>query len=125
MKKLPKQYRICSWLLCITVALFIFSCRSNDKNKILSVENGPSYLPPVSLLVDTMLPPKKTELKNVPPPHVITVPKTLGRSYKGFIIGREDELINLLPPAVTKVPLPVAHFDNFNTKDGLPLPGAS
>ena len=101
--------------------LLLFSCNNNTKEVSKLVETARSYAPPVIFMLDKMPPPKEVELKNVPPPRVVVVPKKPGGSYKG-LFGMEDKSIPLRPPVVTRIPIPTAHFTNFNTEDGLALP---
>ena len=118
MIKPPGKNRIRVLLIRMTVIFLFFSCEENNKNKIASVEPAPTYLPPVTFLLDTMPPPKRTELKDVPPPIITLVPKTKGGSYT---IKNEqgEERINLFSPLTISTPEPIKHFTNFTSDDGL------
>lgn len=106
--------------LCVT--LLLLSCINKEENSNDPGEVQPPMQPPAIVLMDTCPPPKNTELKNVPPPLVTIIPKTSGGSYTGQIRKGENK-VKLLPPAVVHASMPVAHFTNFNTQDGLALPG--
>ena len=100
------------------ILIFCFSCTDIEKKGSTSEEIQAPYAAPVIVLLDTVPPPKKVELKNVPPPRVIMVPKTSGGTYSINSEGREEK-INLKLPVITKVSTPIAHFTNFSTEDGL------
>ena len=84
-------------LLGPVAALLICSCRDNQKITVASVKSGPTFFPPVTVLLDTVPSPKKAYLKNTPPPQVVP----------------------LKPPVITISKPSIADFTNFNTEQGL------
>ena len=102
--------------------LLFLSCINKEKGNDETGKVKTLITAPVTVLLDTCPSPKKTELKNAPPPLVTIIPGTYNDSYTGIARKGENE-IKLLPPAVANASMPVANFTNFNTQDGLPLPG--
>ncbi|CAN5554078.1 hypothetical protein BH10BAC2_BH10BAC2_40810 [soil metagenome] len=109
-------------IVSVSSMLLLLSCINKEKGSSKADKIKTLITAPRIVLLDTCPPPKKTELKNAPPPLVTVVPKTSSDSYKGRTRKGENK-VELLPPAVVNASMPVAHFTNFNTQDGLALPG--
>lgn len=100
--------------------LLVSSCWEQEKLHTAREENKPSYTKPVSILLDTMPLPRVTYLKNVPPPPVMLIPQSQIDLYNQQIDTLNEE--NGVSSPVNKiVGVPIPHFTNINTEQGLLL----
>jgi len=109
---------------CLLLAVLISSCEERGKPGSVREENKPAYRNPVSVLLDTMPPPRVTYLKDVPPPVVLQIPESqIGLNKMQIENDGKRNKSNLSPGKLVGVPIP--HFTNINTEQGLPKHGGT
>jgi class 3 adenylate cyclase len=122
MGKLERKNHLQSLLLYMTATLLIFSCTGIKKRQDSVVLSQSTNQPPVTILLDTMPPAKRVDLKSAPSPRIIQVPQN-GVGFYTLHTEKGEEKIQLGPPVVIKALPPIANFTNFNTEEGLALSG--
>ncbi len=103
----------------LLLIVFVACSDMQEKNNTSSSAQAPAaYIPPVSVLLDTTPPPVRVELKNVPPPRVVTITKSGAGGYS-IHSNEKNGQTTFTPPVTTDVAEPMAHFTNFTTEQGL------
>ena len=117
--RITGQFHCVKESISFLLFLFILSACNEQQQAVIPVQNvKPVFLPPVTVLLDTMPAPKRVLLKNAPPPRVVNIPKTKGGTY---ILETESkkEQIQLSPPVIETNYKLSPHFTNFNSENGL------
>jgi signal transduction histidine kinase/ligand-binding sensor domain-containing protein len=118
MKKLRSDF--CLFILLISTPTIFCSPDSLQKDRSDFKKNSSKIK--TDTVAGVLLDSSIAVLKNLPPPRYIALPAAAGHSYNNSI-EEGGENIKLYPASITKAKAPLAHFKNFNTEEGLPLPG--
>lgn len=122
MSDLIKKFRwdFCLFLLLISTPAIFCSPDNLQKNGSDLQKKSSQII--IDSVVGVVIDSSIAVLKNLPPPRYIPLPAAAGFSYKNSLEGG-GENIELYPASFTKAKAALAHFTNFNTEEGLPLPG--
>ena len=106
----------------ISFLLFLFilsACNERKQAGIPVQEEKGVFTQPITVLLDTMPPPKRVELKNVPPPSVVKINKSAADIFSLSSNGKVKAALG--PPLISNVAQPLGHFTHFNLNDKTPI----